>query len=503
MTILAVFLVFLAFFALIVGLHYRGFSSPMVYDARAWIQKKTDLFQKHDFAGVLQIVPARPLFITSIYANFLMTGMDPASFRWTNAALLAAASTALLLLCTTLFTAPGVSLSGSAAARLAVSLFLALVFAVHPLQSFVVLYIWQREAVMACLFFLGALTAYVAGRSNRLGPGVPSHALTAALFLAGMLSKENVITLPAMLLVAEIVLFRQRGRNLRNRFLHIVAITGPPLAAYLVLTQSLGSAESVDTTHVIPRLFDYYAEAGINPVEVALTQSRVLLSYAAMIVAPSVTGLPLVKAEVISRSLWNPPVTAAAVAATLLLAVAGVTLARIRPVASFGILFFFIVSLPEALCIPHYLFFGYRAILPMVGVLLVLGDGLLCALARVKDRWSAPTPAILAACAALLITVYLSAATIGQATRWTPLLFWHDQHAHLPPFSENVQYRPYSDILSNYGEELIASGQFAKAIEVLSQATAIDMAVDPAWNRPDTPVYRDPAEETRPGATVP
>ena len=85
-------------------------------------------------------------------------------------------------------------------------MFLGILFTVHPLQSMVVLYAWQREAIMGCLFYYSALAAYVAVRSERI-PLTAGYGATAVLFLAGMLSKENVATLPVAVMLAEMTLF--------------------------------------------------------------------------------------------------------------------------------------------------------------------------------------------------------------------------------------------------------------------------------------------------------
>jgi protein O-mannosyl-transferase len=477
---LALALIFVVFTLLAVGLHHRGFQSPMMYDDLGWIQNRAHVFEAHNVFAVASIVPARPLFMASLYLNYLLTGMDPSYFRWTNALMLGGTGLVLVLVCMTVFEIPGLSAPGSTRERRGVCLVLGVLFVVHPLQTFVVLYIWQREALMGCCFYLAALGVYLVGRSRASRIGAPVYVCTAALFFAGMLSKENVVTLPLVLLLSEITLFRQDLRGLTERVAPIVILTGLPLAAYLLLMRSLGSSESAHTAGAVQRLVEYYRDAGINPVEVALTQSRVWFSYLFMILAPPPSGLPLLKAEIISRSLWSPPVTLSACIAVSGLLATGLALVRKRPVASFGIFFSLIVSAPEAFFIPQYLFCGYRAILPMVGVLLVLGDGILYVAERGRDRF--PNPSLrLAAMSVLIVPVlYLSVVTVGQAGRWDPLLFWQAQYSRLPPISEDVEYRPYADILANYGQELIAAGRYREAVKVLKQAATIGLRENPS-----------------------
>lgn len=59
-------------------------------------------------------------------------------------------------------------------------------------------------------------------------------------------------------------------------------------------------------------------------------------------------------------------------------------LLRKRPLSGFGLLFFLVNISPEYLLVPQYAFFGYRASLPMPGLLLIVAD--LVVMAR---QWAA------------------------------------------------------------------------------------------------------------------
>ena len=78
----------------------------------------------------------------------------------------------------------------------------ALIFLTHPLQTQGVTYIWQRATSLAAFFYLGALVFYIRARikSSRLNYG--SCLVFAVL---GMLTKENVFTLPFAILLYEFI----------------------------------------------------------------------------------------------------------------------------------------------------------------------------------------------------------------------------------------------------------------------------------------------------------
>ncbi len=159
-------LVFAGFFAVAVALHYPGFHSRMIYDTEALLQGNAHVFSRHDIREVIAITPSRSLFMTSLYVNYLATGLDACSFRVVNAAILAAAGLALTLLIWVLLETSSLARQLSDAEKHCLSIVVGLIFVVHPLQRLVVLYIWQREAIMACVFLL-LRAGRVCGRTLR------------------------------------------------------------------------------------------------------------------------------------------------------------------------------------------------------------------------------------------------------------------------------------------------------------------------------------------------
>ena len=487
------FLILPAFFAIAAALHYPGFHSPMIYDSVGFIQEYEYVFASGDLLAVLGIVPARPLLMTSFYANYLITGMDPYGFRLFNAFVLACASAALVLLSVLVLELPGARVPGTRREKRFIGLFLGFVFLVHPLQGLTVLYIWQREAIMACFFSFSALAVYVAGRSGKGIPALTAYIATGCLFFAGILSKENVITLPIVLLLAEIVLLRgtphpdsvpstshldayagytfaTEFRQVMKRASIIAMIIGVPLLVALLLVHTFHGPEATHSQGLVKRLMEYYQTAGIGPIDVVLTACRMLFWYLFTVVAPFLSGVELVAPCVVSRSLWSPPSTVAAVAGVATLVAVAFAFRRRHPVPSFGIWFFLITLAPESLLIPQYLFCGYRAILPMAGVLLVLAAvvlGLISGSSRSMSRI-----AIASMLAAAILG--LSVMTVMQARRWKPLLVWQNAYDRMPSFTDNVEITPYLDILGSYGLELKHAGDYVRAVEVLDRLIAID-----------------------------
>lgn len=470
-----IILIFLVFLVLGLACHWGGMNARTVYDGAYFVSAKQPLLASHDMARILGMIPVRPLFVFTFYLNYLAAGLDPFYLRVLNVGFLAGAGLALVLLVMTVFRIPGLSLPGSIRVKQLVSVLMGTLFVIHPLQSFVVLYVWQREAIMACLFVYWGLAVYVATRSGRFANPFVGYGVTAVIFLAGMLSKENVAVLPALMVLAELTVFRQGAGPLMKRVGTIALVLLPSVVLYLVTTRILHGTHSEMEQSVFERLSLYYATGGLSIAEVAMTQCRIFFSYVSMMLFPFMGDVEFMRAEIVSRSLLNPPETLLAVTGVVALAVAGCALMRRSPVIAFGILFMGVSLLPESMLIPQYLFFGYRAILPMAGLLLIVARGILPTAQWVLEK-RAVSPAIrCGAVAGLLVALAgLGWVTAERAGRWTHISFWQDLVARLPQYSRDVQKIPYLDIAVNTMSVLAAEERHGETMEVFQKVLAVD-----------------------------
>jgi tetratricopeptide (TPR) repeat protein len=124
----------------------------------------------------------RPLLLTTFALNWAVSGAEPWSWHlvnivlhWLVALLVFRIARDLLWL-------------GRAAVPVATAA--ALIVALHPLNSSAVHYVSARSAILAALFYLAAFDAGARGR----------RAACVAFFIAALLTKEHVVTLPLALL---------------------------------------------------------------------------------------------------------------------------------------------------------------------------------------------------------------------------------------------------------------------------------------------------------------
>jgi len=363
--------------------------------------------------------------MASFVANAALTGDSVVGLKAGNLLLHLAAGTLLFALLRRLL-AREPRLSPHADA---VAVALAAVWLLHPAQVAGVLYTVQRMAVLAGLFAIAALLAFVVGRrwferGRRSGIALLFVAFPLLVAL-GTFAKENAAVTPLLAGVLEWTLFRPAGgrrpRAVRAFFLLFLGV--PALLAVIAL---IGWPQ---------RLLDYSGR-DFTLHQRLLTEARVLWDYVALLLAPGGWRLSVFGDDYPLSTGWlHPWTTAAAVlawGATLALAVA---IRRSQPMIAAGILFFVAGHAVESGVFPLEIYFVHRNYLPSIGLVLVLGGLLALAMpAFVPTRHPLRLRALLVA-----VPLLLAAATAVQASFWrNPDRFWA-REAQLHPQSNRVR----------------------------------------------------------------
>ena len=224
-------------------------------------------------------------------------------------------------------------IGGPSISRFAV-LLPALLFAVHPVQTEAVTYVSGRSVSLMAFFYLGSLLAYLRGRERE--SRLLLYLASPILFLLAAASKEVALTLPVALVLCEAA---RRGRTGWKETLRAQAVHWGVLAALAVLFLA-----HAGYGRLLEACFDIRG-AGAN----LLTQVRgigYLLSRLAMPWAMNIDpDLP-------AFSPGSPvPLPGILLLAGLL--AAGFVGLKYRPMAGFGILWFFLQLLPTNSFIPR------------------------------------------------------------------------------------------------------------------------------------------------------
>lgn len=295
----------------------------------------------------------RPVLNLSLAINYVFSGESPQAFRLTNIVLHACSALLLFGVVRRTLHAPRFeSRLGSSASLIAFSV--ALLWALHPLHTQAVTYIWQRSESMMGLFFLATLycTVRLAEGQHRRRWGV---AAILALF-AGLGTKEVMVTVVPVLIAYDGVLLAPSVREaLRKRW----RLYGTMCMTLLLATVAM-------------MLWTQTTRGAVSAQSYAASQAGIVIDYLRLALWPFPQCFDYAREPVAGFA-------DAALPLSLLALFAAASLWGLRKRAWWGVagFWFFVVLAPTSSVVPiNDLMVEYRMYLPLAGVVaVVLGVG--------------------------------------------------------------------------------------------------------------------------------
>ena len=410
---------------------------PFVLDDMNAIVDNTTI---HDLAsgvagGPFQSATAgRPLLNVSFALNYAAGALNPWGYHAVNIALHVACALLVFALLRRLFRLPLAS-SWVDGADTGLAATVALLWAVHPLNSEVIDYATQRSEGLHALCVL--LTCYGGIRSLDVRGALKWQALAVLAAFGGVASKESAVVAPVLLLVLESAFtMRSPLRVLRERALFY----GLLFSSWLALGALIVGG---------PRWRSAGFASGVSPWTYLLDQAPMIVRYVRLVFAP--TGLVLDYGLPTARTF-----TSALPYGLVIVALIGATVAALRLLPLVGVFgaWFFIALAPTSSVLPIATEVGAerRMYLPLVAVLAVLVLGAWRVLrTRMPAVAASPTPKV---AVALLCTV-LAGLTLARNREYNdPLGLW----------ASVVERWPNGRAHYNYGIVLKAAGRRAEAI---------------------------------------
>lgn len=393
-------------------------------------------FGKNDFLDILLHRGFRRVADLTFSLNYHLHGIRVTGYHLFNLTVHIAASLSLYALVFACISAlrqsfPAADVDGSREnmAKYFIPLATALFFAVHPLQTQAVTYIIQRYTSLATLFYLLSALFFLKGRLAR-EKGCPTKqvcgvlllSLLAALLAVG--SKQIAFTLPLMLIVLELFLFRGR---LINRTFFIVSGS----LCLLILAVTLISWRDSSLANFLYDLHHATAEdPQMSRYTYFLTQTRVVVTYLRLLCFP--TGQSFIHSSPLYSSLFSAPVLASMVlhctlltAAVLLFRISGRMLCSGKDqeqgsmlrLVSLGIVWFYVALIIESSFFPILdVIFEHRVYLPSVGFFLAVAAGISWGLHGCQARFKRYVLLLM-----LLVTL-LGGLTIARNQVWNDAL---------------------------------------------------------------------------------
>ena len=334
------------------------------------------------------------------------------------------------------------------------ALVLALLFGLHPIQTEAVAFFSGRRDVLSTFFFLAALFVYL-GRGNSSPSASPSEARrdvswaalfsVPVLFALGLLSKEMVVTLPAVLVLID--LLRRPGWTARRLALHVV-VWGEAIAfAYFKVSNPTLIAEPI----------------GGDLSSTILTAPRYVLHYLALLLLPlSQTIDYSYDAIPVSTEILAPWTTLPALVVTATLLILGLVALWRRQFLALGILWFVGTLVPVLQFIPIAERFAERFLyLPALGVFLLMAAFFLG-----RDRSSPGTARTIA----VIVLIFCFGKSWARCTDWTtPYRLWRSASEVQPECAR--AHVGYGNALLQVGGSSVAPAveEYSRAIEILER----------------------------------
>ncbi len=201
-----------------------------------------------------------------------------------NAIFMAGTALLVVFIIIILLEISGESDTGRIAEKRIIALSLGILFAVHPVQTFLVLYIWQRMALLSAFFYCAAFLAYLVTRSGKFRPIWFGYLICSVMFVPAIASKENAVTLPAIILLAEIAFFNIGWKTTVKRIVLLGGILLFLLGIFTFLERPHG--DIARDSGIMATIRQYYIEGQQTPAQVIMNQCRMVFSYLTLILFP-------------------------------------------------------------------------------------------------------------------------------------------------------------------------------------------------------------------------
>ncbi len=452
-------------------------SGPFLFDDNEYIVDNPFI---RSLPAVLSLNDVRQLGYLSFAMNYALGGEDPLGYHLFNVIVHIFNSLMTVMLTLSIFRRlnkeeelPDWSVHAAVLAGL--------LFLVHPLQTQAVSYITQRFTSLSSMFYLLSVYLYLQARQH-IESSKRFKRRSLLLFfsllsaVAAMRTKEIAFTIPIMLFLLEMLLFRN-SRLGRKRFI----LFSPFFVTLIIIPLSIfgpelgigGTAEGVVDIIRTDKIHDLTER---SPLQYFYTQARVIVVYIRLLFFPS--GQRVIYDFPVSMSFIEPKVLAS------LFFLSAIALAAfyfwnryvaaqqssktklVYGIVSIGILWFFVALSVESSLLPiKDVIFEHRAYLPSVGFFATAATLIMYGADRIPNN-----PALFRIPVMLIMLLPLSVATYMRNEVWTDeLKLWNDVVRKAP--DKAMGYNNRAMVLANLEDYANALADLNRVIEMFPKST--------------------------------
>ena len=197
--------------AAIAGVYWNSLSAPFLFDDTLAIEQNNSIRQLWPLSHVFSPpsdgsgVTGRPIVNLSLALNYAWSGLNVTSYHVVNLVIHALAAAALFGLVRRSLLRPALRGRFTADAAWWIATAVALLWALHPLQTETVTCVVQRTEALVALFYL--LTLYLFVRGVEASEPRAWHAAALVACMLGMASKEVMASAPLVVLLFDRTFF--------------------------------------------------------------------------------------------------------------------------------------------------------------------------------------------------------------------------------------------------------------------------------------------------------
>lgn len=320
---------------------------------------KKAMFSLQDSAALY-----RPLACLTFALNAYFSGTDVTSYHVVNTLVHIITTMLVIYLMALIFRTPILKHTPDDEKYFVIFLS-SLLWTINPIQIQAVTYIVQRMTSMSALFSIAAMIFYVKSRlANEFKTKlIDIFACTAAIILS-ILSKENGVLTPLLILCIEYIFFRDGNPSfIKNNYFILSCI----VFSLIILS-------AIFLLGFNPASFINYSDRPFSMAQRILTEPRIIFFYISQIFYPLPQRLSVDHEVLISTGLFSPPQTFICIAAILIAIAVAFFSRRLRPLTRFAVLFFFSGHIIESTIIPLELIFEHRNYLPSIFIFMPLSS---------------------------------------------------------------------------------------------------------------------------------
>jgi Flp pilus assembly protein TadD len=345
------------------------------------------------------------------------------------------------------------------------SLFAALIFVAHPIQTQAVTYTVQRYASLAEFFYMASVLFYLKGRLKQeaVHEGKPSkedksqvfafYILSAVCGMLAFLSKENSASLPGIILLVEYLLVDRTWQGWKRRLPWFVLAF--VFWAFFVVAVLMFRKGGADLGALFEDVSGPMGETGrATNWQYLCTQFNVIVIYIRLLIVPIKQNLDY--AYAFKKGFFDGYTPLAFLFLAGLIGV-GIREVKRHPVISLGIFWFFITLSVESSVIPiRDAIFEHRLYLPMFGFSLIVSR-VLFSMFSTRRFWAISL--------SFIIVIALGTATFRRNNVWRDgITLWADVVSKNP---RNWRGRTNLGLaMRNEGWRELAIEQYLKALRL-------------------------------------